>query len=69
MSDNDLPLSDDLLNGADAIAEYLGWPVRQTYHAVQQGHIPTFRIGPKIMARKSEIRARCSAAYKTDGAQ
>jgi hypothetical protein len=64
LSDNDLPLSNDLLTGAEAIAEYLGWPVRQTYYAVQQGHIPTFKIGPKILARKSELCARLSSSYK-----
>jgi hypothetical protein len=64
---NDQPLSHDLLTGADEIADYLGWPVRQTYHAVSQGHIPTFKIGPKIMARKSELRARCSGSYKANG--
>jgi hypothetical protein len=60
---HDQPLSHDLLTGAEAIASFIGWPVRQTYHAIQQGHIPTSKIGPKIIARKSEIRARFSASY------
>jgi hypothetical protein len=60
---NDQPLSSDLLTGAEAIAEDIGWPVRQTYHAIQQGHIPTTKVGPKHIARKSELRARFSASY------
>jgi hypothetical protein len=55
------PLADDLLIGAEPIAKYIGMDVRAVYHAAAMGHIPTFRIGPKLAARKSELNRRCSA--------
>jgi hypothetical protein len=60
---HDQPLSDDLLTGAKAIAAYIGWPLRQTFFAIEQGHIPTSKVGAKIIARKSELRARFSASW------
>ena len=30
------PLADDLLTGARAIAEYLGWPERRVYHVAEK---------------------------------
>jgi hypothetical protein len=38
-------------------------PLRETYHALQKGYLPTFKIGPKHAARKSELRARLVASY------
>jgi hypothetical protein len=65
---NDESLADDLLNGTLAIANFLGWKKRETEHAVQHGRIPVFRIGVKIFARKSELKARLTAAsYKSNG--
>jgi hypothetical protein len=40
---------------------FLGWKKRETDYAVQHGRIPVFRIGVKIHARKSELRARLTA--------
>jgi hypothetical protein len=60
---DDQPLSADLLIGAEPIAEFLGMPLRETYHALQKGYLPTFKIGPKHAARKSELRARLVASY------
>jgi hypothetical protein len=54
-------LADDLLIGAKPIADFTGLDPRQVYHAAAKGHIPTFYIGPKIAARKSELRAALSA--------
>lgn len=48
-------LAADLLRGADAIAKYLGMPRRAVYHAVTKGHLPTFRIGETVMARRSTL--------------
>lgn len=48
-------LSADLLRGADAIAEFLGFPRRAVYHAVSQGHLPSFRVGETVCARKSTL--------------
>jgi hypothetical protein len=64
-TNNDESLAEDLLNGTSAIANFLGWKKRETDYAVQHGRIPVFRIGVKIFARKSELRARLTAAsYK-----
>lgn len=48
-------LNFDLLRGADAIAAYLGFPRRAIYHAVSKGHLPHFRIGETVCARKSTL--------------
>ncbi|WP_044549851.1 hypothetical protein [Azospirillum lipoferum] len=48
-------LADDLLQGADSIAKFMGVTRRQAYHFVADGRIPTFRIGAIICARKSTI--------------
>lgn len=50
-----LQLADDLLQGADSIASYMGLSRRQAYHLVAAGRIPTFRMGATICARKSTI--------------
>lgn len=52
-------LSDDLLKGVRAIAEYLGpqFTSRQVYHLAEKGSIPVFRLpdSTTIYARKSEL--------------
>lgn len=53
MSDAD----QDLLYGVPAIAAYLGIRPRQAKHRVATGHIPTFRIGESICARRSTLTA------------
>lgn len=50
-------ISADLLRGADAIAAFLGFPRRAIYHAVSKGHLPSFRIGETVCARKSTLTA------------
>lgn len=52
-----MTLSDDLLRGADAIAAFLGMPRRAVYHSVSKGHLPHFRIGETVCARKSTLMA------------
>lgn len=42
----------DLLYGARSIAEFLGITEKQARHRIDDGHIPTFRIGSTICARK-----------------
>ncbi len=54
-------LADDILKGADAIAEFIGEDRRAVYHAVRKGTIPTFRIGENIRARKSTLLAWIAA--------
>ncbi|MEZ0280175.1 DNA-binding protein [Methyloceanibacter sp.] len=62
MPDETNPLADDLLIGADPIAKFTGMDVRAVYHAAAKGHLPTFKVGQKIAARKSELNRRLSAA-------
>ncbi len=52
------PLGDDLLIGAEAIAEYLfGDPKfrRRVYHLVRKGELPTFKYGDMLCARRSTL--------------
>ena len=53
-------LADDLLEGAQAAADYLGKPVRMVYHMVREKQIPHFHIGAKLHFRKSELDRRFS---------
>lgn len=47
----------DLLLGANAIADHLGITRRQTYRLVYDNHIPTFKVGGTVAARKSSLNA------------
>ena len=52
------PLADDILRGADKIAQFLlGDPGerRKIYHLVESGRLPTFRLGAVLCARKSVL--------------
>lgn len=48
-------ISDDLVFGATAIARVLGMTRRQIYHAASQSHIPAFKIGNRLCARKTSL--------------
>ncbi len=49
-------LGADLLIGASAIAAYLNVSPRRIYHWAKRGYIPTFNIGPHLIAaRRSEL--------------
>lgn len=62
MDDQNLKLADDLLEGAQAAADYIGKPVRAVYHMVREHQIPHFHVGTKLHFRKSEINRHFSAA-------
>lgn len=47
----------DLLYGVKAIAAFLSVPSRAAQHRIDQGVIPTFRIGASICARRSTLNA------------
>jgi hypothetical protein len=49
------PLGDDLLVGVAAIAQYLSISERRIYHWADRGYITTFKIGPLIAARRSQL--------------
>ena len=52
---NNIPLAEDLLTGAPAIAAYLGWPCRRVYYVAEQGYLPIGQVGKLLTARKSEL--------------
>ena len=67
MNDNS-PLAADILRGAAAIADFLGFERRAVYHACSKGSLPTFRIGETVCARKSTLLAWI-LAQETAGTQ
>jgi hypothetical protein len=49
-------LADDMLRGADAIAEFLygdGGQRRKVYHLAETSRLPIFRLGSVLHARRS----------------
>ena len=53
-------LSDDLIEGAEGLAEFIFGSRspkyrRKIYHLTEQGELPSFRLGAKIYGRKSVI--------------
>lgn len=48
-------IADDMLQGADAIAAFMGLSPRQVYH--QQKRLPVFNIGSMLCARRSTLLA------------
>jgi hypothetical protein len=65
------PLGDDLLIGAEKIAEYVFGDAkyrRRVYHMSNQGQLPTFKFGSILCARRSTLHkhvARCEQAVAT----
>ncbi|TAW23102.1 DNA-binding protein [Rhizobium ruizarguesonis] len=54
---NDNNLADDVLEGAAEIAAFLKLKSRQVYTAISAGHLPHYRIGSNLFARKSTLLA------------
>ncbi len=56
MQENDL--ADDLLEGADEIAAFMGpkWNRRRVFYAAERKYLPIFRFGNRLSARKSTLR-------------
>lgn len=71
------PLADDILTGADAIAEFIfgdSRDRRKIYHLAEKSRLPVFRLGAVLCARKSvllswigEQEARAAAIDRTLG--
>nr|WP_314256807.1 helix-turn-helix domain-containing protein [uncultured Devosia sp.] len=53
--DDDSDLRNDLVVGADAVAEFLGMTRRQVYGAVERRTLPLFKIGSQICVRRSVL--------------
>ena len=48
-------LSDDLLHGINAIAEYTGLSPRRVRYLAQIGKLPHVKVGARIYCRKSAL--------------
>lgn len=48
-------LRDDILNGAQAAADWLGLSRRTIYDMTEKGFLPCARFGQRIFYRKSEL--------------
>jgi hypothetical protein len=59
MTETEPEFSQDLLRGADAIAEFLfgsgGRKRRKVYHLVTTSNLPVFKLGSTICARRSVL--------------
>jgi hypothetical protein len=58
MSETDLELANDLLRGADEIAEFIFGSRhfrRKVYHLAATSNLPVFKLGSKICARRNVI--------------
>jgi len=53
---NSEPLCDDLLDGAEEIARFTGWPPRRVYYLLEKKLIPAFKVGTRWTARKSSLQ-------------
>ena len=51
----------DLLYGVDKIAGHLKMTRRQVYHLHDQGHLPTFKLGGRVCARRSSLAKHFAA--------
>ncbi|TWA75648.1 hypothetical protein FBZ83_12375 [Azospirillum brasilense] len=61
-------LSDDLLEGADAIAVELFGDAkhrRKVYHLDSLGELPTFRLGAKLCCLRSKLREHINSKMTT----
>jgi hypothetical protein len=63
---NSTSLSDDLLWGVDAIAEFINRTRRQTFHLIETGQIPAGKTRGRIVASRTKVRARFAALVGGD---
>ncbi|MCJ2106989.1 DNA-binding protein [Methylobacterium sp. E-041] len=59
-NDTGLPLAEDMMTGAEAIAKFMFGDATETnkrrvYHAADKLGLPTFRLGGTLCARRSTI--------------
>lgn len=55
MEEGNQEIASDMIYGAEEIGRFLGLPKRRVYHVVNMGHLPVFRLGSGICARKSTL--------------
>jgi hypothetical protein len=56
MPSDDYRLADDLLRGAEAIADFIGLDTRDCFFHLQRGTIPAFKEGRTWVTTKSRLR-------------
>ena len=57
-------LADDLIEGAEAAAAYIGIPERRARYLAEKGFLPVKRMGSRLYFRKSEL----DRAFSSEGA-
>lgn len=60
-------LRDDLLKGAQAIADHLGFDRREVYYMAEQKTLPITKKGRLLYARRSELDASFSSTRTQEG--
>lgn len=71
LAQNRETLADDLLLGAEAIADFLfgdSGKRRQVYHLAQTNQLPIFKLGASLCARRSTLVTWIQAQEATKGA-
>lgn len=58
-----MPLKEDLISGADAIAEFCNVPPRRVYAWAKKGDVPVFSVGGVLYARASELESRFTSGW------
>jgi len=58
-----MSLKDDLVSGAEAIAEYCNVPPRRVYAWAQRDDVPVFAVGGVLYARRTELEQRFSSGW------
>jgi hypothetical protein len=54
-------LAEDLLDGAEDFANFLGWPVRRVFYLLEKGLIPARKTGNRWTGLKSRVRQHFEA--------
>ena len=54
-------LSNDLMEGVPAIADFYGAKERRVYYLLERGQIPAFKVGNRWCARKSTLLKHIAA--------
>ncbi len=50
-----MSIAEDMLKGADAIADFIGITSRRVYYLADRNELPVFRMGKTLCARRSTL--------------
>lgn len=62
----DSSLAADLLEGGTAISAFTGIPETRVFYLCERGYLPTFKIGGRWCALKSELRAALTSRRRAE---